>query len=44
MMLTYNIADLINKVAFVVIVLIGARSTEEAEAVYRGRLELANTT
>lgn len=44
MMLTYNIADLINKVAFVVIVLIGARSTEEAEAVYRGHLESANTT
>ncbi len=44
MIFTYNIADLTNKVAFVVIVLIGARSTEEAEAVYRGRLELANTT
>jgi hypothetical protein len=37
-------STLINKVTFVVVVLIGARSTEEAEAVYRGRLELANTT
>lgn len=38
MMIAYNVADLVNKVGFVVIVLIGARGTEEAIAAYEGRL------
>lgn len=38
MMLAYNLADLINKVGFVIIVLIGARGTQEAIAAYEGRL------
>ena len=34
MMLVYNLADLVNKLAFVIIVLVGARATEEAQAAY----------
>jgi len=38
MMLAYNFADLINKFGFVIIVLMGARGTQEAIAAYEGRL------
>ena len=37
MMLVYNIADLVNKLAFVIIVLVGTRDTEEAKAMFEGR-------
>ena len=37
MMLAYNLADLVNKLAFVIIVLLGCRATEEAMAAYEGR-------
>jgi bacteriorhodopsin len=47
MMLVYNIADLVNKLAFVIIVLVGARSTEEAQATplgfYAGHAPSATT-
>ena len=38
MMLVYNLADLVNKLAFVIIVLVGARATEEAHAAYDSTL------
>ena len=34
MTLVYNVADLVNKTAFVVIVLLGARNTIEAQQVH----------
>jgi bacteriorhodopsin len=36
MMLVYNIADLVNKLAFVIIVLVGTRDTEEAKSMFEG--------
>ena len=37
MMLTYNLADLVNKLAFVIIILVGCRATEEAMQIYNGQ-------